>query len=103
MAVRKGGEVVSKKPTKQERIDELERQLAQVNALNLQLSQVLKMTEDGQWVVISAIDLNRYRNGIDVLIKAGDALDEHLGEFDPTDDGFGVRQVWKQAKESDKF
>jgi hypothetical protein len=103
MAVRKGGEVVSKKPTKQERIEELERQLAQVNALNKQLADVLKMTEDGQWVVISAIDLNRYRNGIDVLIKAGNALDEHLGEFDPTEDGFAVRQVWKQAKESDKF
>jgi hypothetical protein len=103
MAVRKGGEVVSKKPTKQERIEELEKQLEQVNALNLQLSQVLKMTEDGQWVVISAIDLNRYRNGIDVLIKAGNALDEHLGEFDPTENGFAVRQVWKQAKESDKF
>jgi hypothetical protein len=49
------------------------------------------------------VDLNRYRNGIDVLIKAGNALDEHLGEFDPTEDGFAVRQVWKQAKESDKF
>ena len=94
---------MSRKQTKQERIDELERQLAQVNALNKQLADVLKMTEDGQWVVISEKDLNRYRNGIDVLIKAGNALDEHLGEFDPTEHGFAVRQVWKQAKESDKF
>jgi hypothetical protein len=94
---------MSRKQTKQERIDELERQLAQVNALNKQLADVLKMTEDGQWVVISEKDLNRYRNGIDVLIKAGNALDEHLGEFDPTENGFAVRQVWKQAKESDKF
>ena len=59
---------MSRKQTKQERIDELEKQLTQVNALNKQLADVLKMTEDGQWVVISAIDLNRYRNGIDVLI-----------------------------------
>jgi soluble cytochrome b562 len=94
---------VSKKPTNQERIEELEKQLEQVNALNKQLADVLKMTEDGQWVVISEKDLNRYRNGIDVLIKAGNALDEHLGEFDPTEDGFAVRQVWKKAKESDKF
>ncbi len=94
---------MSKKPTKQERIEELEKQVTQVNALNKQLADVLKMTEDGQWVVISEKDLNRYRNGIDALIKAGDALDEHLGEFDPTENGFAVRQVWKQAKESDKF
>jgi hypothetical protein len=94
---------VSRKQTKQERIEELEKQLEQVNALNKQLAEVLKMTEDGQWVVISEKDLNRYRNGIDVLIKAGNALDEHLGEFDPNEDGFAVRQVWKQAKESDKF
>jgi soluble cytochrome b562 len=94
---------MSKKPTKQERIEELERQLAQVNALNKQLADVLKMTEDGQWVVISEKDLNRYRNGIDVLIKAGDALDEHLGEFDPTEAGFEVRQLWAKAKASDNF
>jgi len=94
---------MSRKQTKQERIEELEKQLEQVNALNKQLADVLKMTEDGQWVVISEKDLNRYRNGIDVLIKAGNALDEHLGEFDPTEDGFAVRQVWKAAKESDKF
>ena len=94
---------MSRKQTKQERIDELEKQLAQVNALNLQLSQVLKMTEDGQWVVISETDLNRYRNGIDILIKAGDALNEHLGEFDPTEVGFEVRQLWAKARASDNF
>ena len=94
---------MSRKQTKHERIEELEKQLEQVNALNKQLANVLKMTEDGQWVVISEKDLNRYRNGIDVLIKAGNALDEHLGEFDPTENGFAVRHVWKQAKESDKF
>jgi soluble cytochrome b562 len=85
---------MSKKPTKQERIEELEKQLEQVNALNKQLAEVLKMTEDGQWVVISERDLNRYRNGIDALIKAGDALDKHLGEFDPDEDNFAVRQLW---------
>jgi len=94
---------MSRKQTKQERIDELGKQLAQVNALNTQLAHVLKMTEDGQWVVISMVDLNRYRNGIDVLIKAGDALDEHLGEFDPTEAGFEVRQLWAKAKASDNF
>ena len=94
---------MSRKQTKQERIEELEKQLAQVNALNKQLADVLKITEDGQWVVISEKDLNRYRNGIDVLIKAGDALDEHLGEFDPTENKFAVRQLWKDAKASDKF
>ena len=94
---------MSRKQTKQERIDELEKQLAQVNALNTQLAHVLKMTEDGQWVVISETDLNRYKNGIDVLIKAGDALNEHLGEFDPTEAGFEVRQLWTKARASDKF
>ena len=94
---------MSRKQTKQERIDELEKQLAQVNALNTQLAHVLKMTEDGQWVVISEVDLNRYKNGIDVLIKAGDALNEHLGEFDPTEAGFEVRQLWSKARASDKF
>jgi hypothetical protein len=94
---------MSRKQTKQERIDELEKQLAQVNALNTQLAHVLKMTEDGQWVVISEVDLNRYRNGIDVLIKAGDALNEHLGEFDPTEAGFEVRQLWTKARASDNF
>ena len=94
---------MSRKQTKQERIDELEKQLAQVNALNTQLAHVLKMTEDGQWVVISEVDLNRYKNGIDVLIKAGDALNEHLGEFDPTEAGFEVRQLWAKARASDKF
>ena len=94
---------MSRKQTKQERIDELEKQLAQVNALNTQLAHVLKMTEDGQWVVISEVDLNRYKNGIDVLIKAGDALNEHLGEFDPTEAGFEVRQLWTKARASDKF
>jgi hypothetical protein len=94
---------MSRKQTKQERIDELEKQLSQVNALNAQLANVLKMTEDGQWVVISEVDLNRYKNGIDVLIKAGDALNEHLGEFDPTEAGFEVRQLWVKARASDKF
>ncbi len=94
---------MSKRQTKQERIEELEKQLAQVNALNLDLANVLKMTEDGQWCVISEVDLNRYKNGIDVLIKAGDALNEHLGEFDPTEAGFDVRQLWVKAKESDNF
>jgi hypothetical protein len=94
---------MSRKQTKQERIDELEKQLAQVNALNTQLAHVLKMTEDGQWVVISEVDLNRYKNGIDVLIKAGDALNEHLGEFDPTEAGFEVRQLWTKARASDNF
>jgi hypothetical protein len=94
---------MSRKQTKQERIEELEKEVAALHALNVQLGNTLKMTEDGQWVVISEKDLNRYRNGIDVLIKAGNALDEHLGEFDPTENGFAVRQLWKQAKESDKF
>lgn len=94
---------MSRKQTKQERIDELEAQLVKVNALNTQLAHVLKMTEEGQWVVITEVDLNRYRNGIDVLIKAGDALNEHLGEFDPTEEGFKVRQVWVKAKASDNF
>ena len=94
---------MSRKQTKQERIDELEKQLAQVHALNTQLAHVLKMTEDGQWVVISEVDLNRYKNGIDVLIKAGDALNEHLGEFDPTEAGFEVRQLWAKARASDNF
>ena len=94
---------MSRKQTKQERIEELEKQLAQVNALNTQLAHVLKMTEDGQWVVISEVDLNRYKNGIDILIKAGDALNEHLGEFDPTEAGFEVRQLWTKARASDNF
>jgi hypothetical protein len=94
---------MSRKQTKQERIEELEKEVAALHALNVKLGNVLKMTEDGQWVVISEKDLNRYRNGIDALLKAGNALDEHLGEFDPTENGFAVRQVWKQAKESDKF
>ena len=94
---------MSRKQTKQERIEELEKELAALHTLNVQLGNTLKMTEDGQWVVISEKDLNRYRNGIDALIKAGDALDQHLSEFDPDEHGFSVRQLWKDAKASDKF
>lgn len=94
---------MSKRQTKQERIEELEKQLAQVNALNLQLGQVLKMTEDGQWVVISEKDLNRYRNGIDALIKAGDQVSDYLAEVNTDDETAFILQLWKDAKGSDKF
>jgi hypothetical protein len=91
---------MSRKQTKQERIEELEKQLEQVNALNKQLADVLKMTEDGQWVVISEKDLNRYRNGIDALIKAGDNMVNSMGKFTEEDDAV---EAWQAAKASDKF
>lgn len=94
---------MSRKETKQETIDRLLAELKAQQDLNAQLANVLKMTEDGQWVVISDKDLNRYRNGIDALLKAGNALNEHLGEFDPTEAGFEVRQLWVKAKASDNF
>ena len=65
---------MSRKETKQQTIDRLLAELKAQQDLNAQLANVLKMTEDGQWVVISEKDLNRYRNGIDALLKAGDAL-----------------------------
>lgn len=94
---------MSRKETKQQTIDRLLAESKAQRDLNAQLANVLKMIEDGQWVVISEKDLNRYRNGIDVLIKAGDALNEHLCEFDPTEAGFEVRQLWAKARASDKF
>ena len=94
---------MSRKETKQQTIDRLLAELKAQQDLNAQLANVLKMTDDGQWVVISEKDLNRYRNGIDALLKAGDALDKHLAEFDPDEDGFSVRQLWSDAKGSDKF
>ena len=94
---------MSRKQTKQERIEELEKQLAQVNALNTQLANVLKMVEDGQWVVISEADLKRYQNGIKRLIDAGDILCAAVsvthgpGEYDGEVDG------WREARNSDNF
>ena len=94
---------MSRKQTKQERIEELEKQLEQVNALNKQLAEVLKMTEDGQWVVISEKDLNRYRNGIDALIKAGDQVSDYLAEVNTEEETAFILQLWKDAKATDKF
>jgi hypothetical protein len=97
---------MSRKQTKQERIEELEKQLEQVNALNKQLADVLKMTEDGQWVVISEKDLNRYRNGIDALLKAGDELAKRTEFFQKRWDADEVCVevvAWEAAKASDKF
>ena len=99
---------MSRKETKQQTIDRLLAELKAQQDLNAQLANVLKMTEDGQWVVISEKDLNRYRNGIDALLKAGDALMETILE-----DGLDVigdlenrekaQQLWNDAKATDKF
>ena len=99
---------MSRKETKQQTIDRLLAELKAQQDLNAQLANVLKMTEDGQWVVISEKDLNRYRNGIDALLKAGDALMKTISE-----DGLDVigdlenrekaQQLWNDAKATDKF
>jgi len=99
---------MSRKETKQQTIDRLLAELKAQQDINAQLANVLKMTEDGQWVVISEKDLNRYRNGIDALLKAGDALMKTISE-----DGLDVigdlenrekaQQLWNDAKTSDKF
>ena len=99
---------MSRKETKQQTIDRLLAELKAQQDINAQLANVLKMTEDGQWVVISEKDLNRYRNGIDALLKAGDALMETILE-----DGLDVigdlenrekaQQLWNDAKATDKF
>jgi soluble cytochrome b562 len=94
---------MSRKQTKQERIEELEKEVAALHALNVQLGSTLKMTEDGQWVVISEKDLNRYRNGIDALIKAGDEVSDYLAEVITDDETAYILQLWKDAKASDKF
>jgi soluble cytochrome b562 len=94
---------MSRKQTKQERIEELEKEVAALHALNVQLGNVLKMTEDGQWVVISEKDLNRYRNGIDALIKAGDEVMNCLEELKPEYDTSDILEIWNKAKASDKF
>ena len=99
---------MSRKETKQQTIDRLLAELKAQQEINAQLANVLKMTEDGQWVVISEKDLNRYRNGIDALLKAGDALMKTISE-----DGLDVigdlenrekaQQLWNDAKATDKF
>ena len=99
---------MSRKETKQQTLDRLLAELKAQQDLNAQLANVLKMTEDGQWVVISEKDLNRYRNGIDALLKAGDALMKTISE-----DGLDVigdlenrekaQQLWNDAKATDKF
>jgi len=94
---------MSRKQTKQERIGELEKEVAALHALNVQLGNTLKMTEDGQWVVISEKDLNRYRNGIDALIKAGDKVSDYLAEVNTEEETVFILQLWKDAKASDKF
>jgi hypothetical protein len=94
---------MSRKQTKQERIEELEKEVAALHALNVQLGSTLKMTEDGQWVVISEKDLNRYRNGIDALIKAGDQVSDYLAEVNTDPETVFILQLWKDAKASDKF
>ena len=97
---------MSRKQTKQERIEELEKEVAALHALNVQLGNTLKMTEDGQWVVISEKDLNRYRNGIDALLKAGDELAKRTEFFQKRWDADEVCLeivAWKAAKASDKF
>jgi len=102
---------MSRKQTKQERIEELEKEVAALHALNVQLGNTLKMTEDGQWVVISDKDLNRYRNGIDALLKAGDAMHKSMLEIGCNEmaDNFehdawwASLNGWKDVKASDKF
>ena len=102
---------MSRKQTKQERIEELEKEVAALHTLNVQLGNTLKMTEDGQWVVISEKDLNRYRNGIDALLKAGDAMHKSMLEIGCNEmaDNFeydawwASLNGWKDAKGSDKF
>jgi hypothetical protein len=91
---------MSRKETKQQTIDRLLAELKAQQDLNAQLANVLKMTDDGQWVVISEKDLNRYRNGIDALLKAGDALVNSMGKFTEEDDAV---EAWNAAKTSDKF
>lgn len=91
---------MSRKETKQQTIDRLLAELKAQQDINAQLANVLKMTEDGQWVVISEKDLNRYRNGIDALLKAGDTLVNSMGKFTEEDDAV---EAWNAAKTSDKF
>ena len=94
---------MSRKETKQQTIDRLLAELKAQQDLNAQLANVLKMTDDGQWVVISEKDLNRYRNGIDALIKAGDEVVNCLEELKPEYDTTDILQIWNKAKTSDKF
>lgn len=91
---------MSRKETKQQTIDRLLSELKAQKDINAQIANVLKMTEDGQWVVISEKDLNRYRNGIDALLKAGDALVNSMSKFTEEDDAV---KAWNDAKASDKF
>jgi hypothetical protein len=91
---------MSRKETKQQTIDRLLAELKAQQDINAQLANVLKMTEDGQWVVISETDLNRYRNGIDALLKAGDALVNSIGKFTEEDEAV---EAWNAVKTSDKF
>jgi len=91
---------MSRKETKQQTIDRLLAELKAQQDLNIQLANVLKMTEDGQWFVMSEKDLNRYRNGIDALLKAGDALVNSMGKFTEEDDAV---EAWNAVKTSDKF
>ena len=97
---------MSRKETKQQTIDRLLAELKAQQDLNAQLANVLKMTEDGQWVVITERDLNRYRNGIYALLKAGDTL---IQTFELGDDVFYTKEReealanWQSAKASDKF
>ena len=99
---------MSRKETKQQTIDRLLAELKAQQDLNAQLANVLKMTEDGQWVVISEKDLNRYRNGIDALLKAGDELQslafEYVAETHvPNGRHNRITEAWNDAKTSDKF
>jgi DNA-binding phage protein len=94
---------MSRKETKQQTIDRLLAELKAQQDINAKLANVLKMTDDGQWVVISEKDLNRYRNGIDALLKAGNAVSDYLAEIKPEDETAYIIQLWKDAKGSDKF
>ena len=97
---------MSRKETKQETIDRLLAELKAQQDINAQLANVLKMTEDGQWVVISEKDLNRYRNGIDALLKAGDKMAKRTEFFQKRWEADQLCQeveAWNAAKTSDKF
>lgn len=102
---------MSRKETKQQTIDRLLAELKAQQNINAQLANVLKMTEDGQWVVISEKDLNRYRNGIDALLKAGDAMHKSMLEIGcnemadnfENDAWWASANGWKDVKASDKF
>lgn len=78
--------------------------IKQLEDLNLSLSKVLNMVDDGQWVVIRETDRKRYIAVIDALVSAGDGLDDYAARLDGTTNGMlDCRQRWHDVKASERL